>query len=715
MRLLLSILAMGALSCLCSLQSAWSQALQGRVLDAQTGEALIGAVVFDVTGIANGAVTDAQGEFALRIATSPDSAFCITASYLGYQRQTVWVHPPFLSPVDILLLPAAGELPGITITGQRLIAEAFRVQKIEKLDIYTNPIAKADALLVVNMLPAATTNDESAAISLRGSSPAATAIFFNEVPIYDAGRFAQLDGIGTFSIFNTNIIDNVQVFPSNPPLEFGNTGAGLIAIQTDDYVPDQAISSITLSMAGIGGQTSRPLGEQSSLTLFGSYQPSLLLKATNPRALRQLPYFSSADAGGYWYHRPDSLTAIKVFNYSIVEAYQFLSAHPSGDIIYEQKRKRNFTVANYRRLLGKGALGMNAGLNLDRLQFTGGNLDWLNRQRDYYFAANYQRYGPRWSYKFGVSADHRQSRGSGQFPMFSYALAAHHPALAFSGTLRAPVYEAYSFFRTALGQRWELGAGLRRNLPSLTERDYWSGQINAQWLFAPQHRLIIAAGNYHRLNLPGSGSNGGWLDSRQIAIDWQWRNQTWEINAALFRKWEDAAGQLAHIKGAEWFGAYRLPGNLQATLSLTMIDAAIQTDTEIFPSEFDMGYFVKAGLDYRFGQSWNFGLSLLWRQGTFFQPVTGSRFDEELDVFEPFFAALSQQERLPDYAIVNWNISRILSLGERANVIVFFNCNNLFDRRNASGIAHNHDYSRWEYQLFSQRLFFVGAVLNFLR
>ncbi len=685
--------------------------LQGRVTDAETGAPLVGAVVFERDYLSAGVVTDDEGQFILAI-MSYDSILQITASYLGYEKLE-WSLPwPPSGTLPLALKPSVGNLPSVLVRAERLIAETFRAQKIEKLDIYTNPIAKADPLLAVNTMPAATTTDESAAISLRGSSPAATAVFFNEVPIYDGGRFAQLNGIGTFSIFNTNLIDNVQVFPSNPPLEFGNTAAGLIAIQTDEMAPAQSLASLSITMAGVGGQLLMPVGKRSGLTLFGNYQPSYLLRMANPRA--QLPSFQSGDGGVYWFYQPDSATVIKLFNYSLVESYTVPFEHPSASFDFEQQRRRNFTVANYRRLFQSAALSVNAGLNLDRLQFQGGNIRLLNRQRDFYFAVHYQRYGRRWSYKTGVSFDQRRSQAEGQFPMLSYALAPTHPSGTFNEARTAPVHEAYGFGRYTINKRWELGLGLRKNLPGFTPRDYWSGQFNAQWRPDQANRLVFSAGQYHRLNLPGMGSDGGWIDSRQIALDWQWQRDRWEWQAAVFQKWEHAGAQQTTIRGAEAFGAFRIPGKLETTLSLTIIDAAIQEEQEIFPAPFDLNYFVKWGLDYRFGLGWNVAASLLWRQGTYFQPVMGSRFDDRWAVYEPFFAARTNQQRLPDYAILNLSASRIFRLSDGANLITFVNCNNVLDRRNARSIAYNRDYSVSDYEWFSRRIIFVGGVFNFL-
>jgi hypothetical protein len=71
------------------------------------------------------------------------------------------------------------------------------------------------------------------------------------VPVNDAIRYSQLNGIGTFSIFNTAMINNVRVYPGNPPLEYGNSTSGIIALQTDEIIPTHNAATLSLTLASL--------------------------------------------------------------------------------------------------------------------------------------------------------------------------------------------------------------------------------------------------------------------------------------------------------------------------------------------------------------------------------------------------------------------------------------------------------------------------------
>ena len=61
--------------------------ISGRVADAGTGEAIIGATIYDSRSHV-GVVTDAEGRFSIDVATFPSE---LTISYVGYQQKSIRV------------------------------------------------------------------------------------------------------------------------------------------------------------------------------------------------------------------------------------------------------------------------------------------------------------------------------------------------------------------------------------------------------------------------------------------------------------------------------------------------------------------------------------------------------------------------------------------------------------------------------------------------
>ncbi|GAB4248880.1 MAG: carboxypeptidase-like regulatory domain-containing protein [Saprospiraceae bacterium] len=87
--------------------------VKGKVVDAESGEALIAAVV-QVLGSNKGTVTDVDGSFTLPV---PEKNARLLVSYTGYQNEEVTVSPG--SPVIVGLQPATDALSEVVVTAEK--------------------------------------------------------------------------------------------------------------------------------------------------------------------------------------------------------------------------------------------------------------------------------------------------------------------------------------------------------------------------------------------------------------------------------------------------------------------------------------------------------------------------------------------------------------------------------------------------------------------
>ena len=681
--------------------------INGRVLDATTQEPLPGANVYSLSNWKNGASTNERGEFSLTLASN-DS---LMVTFVGYQEQVV---PVNIAQPDLVvnMTAFAPDMETVTVRATSLAAEEFSIKKIEQLEIYTNPNAKADPLLAVNSLPAATTLDESANISLRGSSPTQTGIFLNDVPIYDAVRFAQLNGIGTFSIFNASIIGQLQVFPSNPPLEFGNASAGLISLQTVDRLPERASGSLALSPANLGANAALPVGKKAGLSLFSNYQPSGLLQRINRRALSDLKHFQTLDFGAHYVHALGERSTLKIFNYAVSEQYRFASRHPSGEGTFRQRKQRNFTVANFRTQYERATLALNGGFSASRMRFAMGNLDIDLRNRDIYLSANYTRRWETWTLKTGLTYDARRATSHGKVPVFDYATAPQHPAYDYRATQTARVPEAYAYGKYLPNERWTFGGGVRKNLPLAGQKSYVSYQFNTNYQLDDRQRLTLSAGRYHQYVIPQGESADNFYRSNQLSLDYAYEKKGKTLSAAVFGKNTQRGSGQDRIYGAEVAADVRWSPKLRTQVSYTYLNATVQDEAGSHASSYDLNYFVRGSASYQFAPQWTLSTIFLHRQGTYYAPVTGRSWDDDLQVYAPQYAPMDQSLRLPDYNTVDINLARVWPLSEKLSAVAFGSVNNLLNNRNVRAVNHNRDYSTEFHELFSQRTVYFGVVVQ---
>ncbi|CEN38647.1 conserved hypothetical protein [Capnocytophaga canimorsus] len=176
------------------------------------------------------------------------------------------------------------------------ISEKFAVKKLNSLDIYFNPAANADPLKAITTLPASTNTDESANPSLRGGSPDRSRVYLNGSPVLNPVRFSRNDGLGNFSLFNTELIDKQYVYSSNPPLNFGNSSAGLVEIETNTQKISE-FTQVSLALSNIGLMRNQKLGKNNFTQIYANYQFSDAIIGLNRKSLDQLQHFSTFDLG----------------------------------------------------------------------------------------------------------------------------------------------------------------------------------------------------------------------------------------------------------------------------------------------------------------------------------------------------------------------------------------------------------------------------------
>ncbi len=676
----------------------------GFVKDAVSGDALPGASVRAANDASKGVITDENGKFMWTVKQS-DS---LRISFIGYDDVVIVLGTDCV--IHLKLKSSATGLEEVVIKSERLIAEEFTVSKIKKLEIYTNPSAKADPLLAVNASPSATTTDESANISLRGGSPNETGIFLNNVPINDAVRYAQLNGIGTFSIFNTALISQVQVFPGNPPLEFGNTTSGLIALTTDEEIPSKTVNTISASLASFGYYTSRKVGQKSALTAFINYQPSSILRWFNPAALERIQRFNTVDVGLHFFSRWSERTVLKVFAYANNESFLFDSRTPTFQGNFNQEKIRGYTVTNIRHRFRTSELSFNNGLSFSRAQFSLSTINARLNLNDFFASLNYQYFGTKSEVKMGLSYDYRGSDFRGQFPRYAYALGEQFPVDSVISQQDVRLPEAYVYGKINLNSKWIVGAGIRKGIGVNEQPGFWSSQINVNFRPSKTWNFILSAGRYNKLLIPQSSSQSEHIQTDQFSLDATYTKSRLESAISLFVKKGQQYQQQTSVQGIELYGRYRVNRNLRTQLSVTSLSAKQTLNGETSSSPYDIRYFVRGNAEYKFAGSWTATLVFLLREGSFYLPVASANFNSNVGAYEPVY---DRQARLPNYNLLDFSVSKLFTVGKDASAVAFCGLSNIPNFQNVRSYTYNFDYSVKTPELFSLRTIYFGVVINF--
>ncbi|MEO1517889.1 MAG: TonB-dependent receptor [Bacteroidota bacterium] len=686
-----------------------AQQIGGIILDATDLSPLIGANIFLKSDFSKGSQTDVEGQFQLKLDKLPDT---LLISYIGYEDQWVVLNATVASKaIEIGMKPQAAQIETVTVRAKKLVSKEFAVESIRKLDIYLNPSAKADALLAVQSLPSVTTPDEAANISLRGSPASETGIFLNNVPLRDVVRLDQSNGVGQFSIFNTDLIETVNVFPSNPPLEFGHATSGVVALYTDDELPDNR-TGISLNLTGIGGLHSRKLSQQTAMVVYGNLMSHHGLVGVNSSSFEDLEDFRTTDAGLYLIHQFGNGTNLKFFNFSLFENYSYATRFPGYAGVYEQKKDRNLSILNLTHRKDRFQWQLNQGFSISKARYGIGALNIRTNNADYHASATTSYLGDQLTLKTGISFDSYQYQSRGTYPLYSFAYAENHPKGTFDGKRDLQLPELFVYAKRNLSTDWTVGGGFRWH-PGLGDQpSYKSLQASIAYQADENHWLILSGGQYEKLRLPTSASELAVQQrSRQLSLDYRWEKDRWQGNLAFYGK-QNREGQLDNlIYGAEFFIAYQ-SSHLSGSFSIAHIHSHLKTNEGSYPSSYDMDYYIRGMLRYRFDGGMEISTVYRLREGRYYLPVLDASPHSILDVYEPLYAAQVEGDRLPAYQVMDISCSRrfATSFGW---MIAYVNISNAFDQRNIRYYSYNADYTAPKEEYLNRRTIFFGLVAQF--
>ncbi|MEM9847260.1 MAG: TonB-dependent receptor [Bacteroidota bacterium] len=665
-----------------------------------------------------GTSSDAAGNFSLAYTTAvaQDS---IVVSYTGYESLVFPIaEAATFEHLPLSLQATTLNLSSFSVVAERSIAEEFSVQQLERLDIYKNPIAAADPLRAITVLAASTNTEESANPSLRGSNSARTRVLLNGVPIYKPVRNSQINGLGNFSLFNTELMEEMTVYAGNPPLIYGNASAGAVELNTREELY-RSSTQIALSLANVGVMSSYNLPKDGLLQVYGNHQVAAPFLALNSASLDFLEDFGANDIGVHWKQKLGEHTNVKLFSYAIDESY----AAQVNQLAFESEangdKQRNFNILNFNYQKSKHFFSLSHGNNFSKSSYEFGNLTAKQRERQFYTAANYKYYfKENLSLQSGINYESNRIQMDEQSPIYYYAPKPSAPTFSRDTTLQIHDWQYYAYAKWKPSKQWIVGAGWRGNLNNINFTSY---QASLRYQPSTKHSFLLAGGQYHNYNIPNYlNQNFDLLSSRQWSLEYAHKGDQWEVQWAFFQKTESGdvlnydqqTSNARQFLGMESLLRYQPTRNWTFTLTNTWLDAAIESDEGNFRAANDLNYFLKVSLQYDNLAIGSFSLFYLQRPGTYFTPIVASRWNENAQAFAPIFANLRNESQFNTYRSLNFSASKVLLLG-RHELILFFNINNLLNQKNERYPTYNEDYSQMQQEFFALRTIYFGGVWSF--
>lgn len=261
MKRLLTLVSLLTLSVVAMAQAT----VRGVLHDASNGEAIPFANVI-LEGSSRGAATDLNGLFV--ISQVPAGGYRIRVRYMGYEEysDTLTLEKGRTKKLDIRLRPAATMLQTVDVTDSRIEERKTQtqvsVEKITATQINQMPSigGTADLAQYLQVLPGvSSTGDQGGQLHIRGGSMIQNLTLLDGMVLYN-----PFHSIGLYSIFETDIILNADIYTGGFGAEYGGRLSSVMDITTRDGNKYHHSGKIALNTFGAGITLEGPLKKESA-------------------------------------------------------------------------------------------------------------------------------------------------------------------------------------------------------------------------------------------------------------------------------------------------------------------------------------------------------------------------------------------------------------------------------------------------------------------
>lgn len=205
--------------------------VSGNIIDAQTGESLIGVSVSCPEEL-KGTLTDAFGYFSIDV----PSGCLLTCSYIGYESNSIKVTRQLIMPLKITLIEKKVSIQEVVVYGNTgttpLEKWGTGITKIDMKQANTLPVlgGEKDVVKILQLMPGIKKeHDGSTGMLVRGGAGDQNLVLLDDAPVYNASHL-----VGIFSVFNNDAIKDVTMQKGGFTANYGGRLSSVLDIRTKD-------------------------------------------------------------------------------------------------------------------------------------------------------------------------------------------------------------------------------------------------------------------------------------------------------------------------------------------------------------------------------------------------------------------------------------------------------------------------------------------------
>lgn len=201
--------------------------LSGRVIDANTGEYILGATVI-VDGATMGTASNTYGFYSLSL---PEGEHRLNCSFIGYQTETQQVSLSSDQALDFelktnVIAVAAAEVEADKSANTESTDLGKVTVGVETIKSLPALLGEVDVLKVIQFLPGIQSAGEgNSGFYVRGGGPDQNLVLVDDAVVYNASHL-----FGFFSVFNPDAVKDIDVTKGTMPARFGGRVSSVLDI-----------------------------------------------------------------------------------------------------------------------------------------------------------------------------------------------------------------------------------------------------------------------------------------------------------------------------------------------------------------------------------------------------------------------------------------------------------------------------------------------------
>jgi hypothetical protein len=267
------------------------------------------------------ATADISGKYVMRL--MPGNKV-LRVSYTGYESNTFNVEILKDTTINFSLAEKIGQLQTVLIQANKYSNEDIvtstrsGTQTLTQKDIQNIPVflGEADPIKTIQLLPGIVRGVEGTTdVFVRGGAADQNLVLLDGTPIYNTGHL-----FGFLSVFNSDVIDKVNITSGGFPAEFGGRLSSVLEVQTTSTIPEKTSVSADVGLIASRMKIEQPVMKgKASFWIAGrrSYIDKIV-KVVH----KEMPYYFYDINGKFLYH-PTKSDAIEVSHYDGSDALDF--------------------------------------------------------------------------------------------------------------------------------------------------------------------------------------------------------------------------------------------------------------------------------------------------------------------------------------------------------------------------------------------------------